>query len=148
MKEFLGYLKAFDLKSIFISPSTNGFIQFFRYVFVGGIATVVDWAILYSATEWGGIHYIFSAVISFIGGLATNFLLSKLLVFSASQAKTGLFMEFVGYALIGAVGLGLTVLIMYVFTEILCMHYMLSKIIATALVLAWNYLARKNIIYQ
>ena len=148
MKEFFEYLKSFNLKAIFITPSTNGFIQFFRYVFVGGIATVVDWAILFAATEWGGIHYIFSAVLSFFGGLAANFLLSKLLVFSASEAKIGPFMEFVGYALIGAVGLGLTVLIMYVFTEMLGLYYMLSKVIATILVLFWNYLARKKILYQ
>ena len=105
MKEFFGYLKAFDLKAIFLTPTTNGFLQFFRYVFVGGIATVVDWGILFFVTEFGGLHYIFSAVLSFFGGLAANFVLSKLLVFSASEARTGMFMEFVGYALIGAVGL-------------------------------------------
>ena len=148
MKEFFHYLKAFDLKALFITPTTNGFLQFFRYAFVGGIATVVDWAILFLATELGGLHYIFSAVLSFFGGLATNFALSKLLVFSASEAKTGLLLEFVGYALIGAVGLGLTVLIMYLFTEILGWYYMLSKALATILVLFWNYIARKKLVYD
>ena len=148
MKEFFGYLKGFDLKAIFLTPTTNGFLQFFRYVFVGGIATVVDWAILFFVTEFGGLHYIFSAVLSFFGGLAANFVLSKLLVFSASEARTGMFMEFVGYALIGAVGLGFTVLIMYTCTEILGMYYMLSKVIATLLVLFRNYIARKKLVYE
>lgn len=148
MKEFFEYLKAFDLKAIFLAPTTNGFLQFFRYVFVGGIATIVDWAILFIATEYGGVHYIFSAILSFFGGLATNYALSKLLVFSASEAKTGAFMEFVGYTIIGAVGLGLTVLIMYVLTEMLGLYYMLSKVTATIIVLFWNYIARKKLLYE
>jgi len=148
MREFFEYLKAFNLKAILLEPTTNGFLQFFRYIFVGGIATIVDWAILFYATEFGGLHYILSAVLSFFGGLATNFVLSKLLVFSASEARTGMFMEFVGYALIGAVGLGLTVLIMYVLTEMLSVYYMLSKVIATFVVLFWNFIARKKLVYE
>ena len=147
MNEFFSYLKKMDLKAIFLTPTTNGFLQFFRYAFVGGIATVVDWAIQYIATE-AGLHYLLSGILSFLGGLAVNFLLSKRLVFKASQARVGTTAEFLGYAVIGAIGLGLTLLIMYFFTDILHLHYMLSKVIATLLVLFWNYIARKKLLYR
>ena len=147
MQEFLDYLKKFDIKAILITPSNNSFLQFIRYAFVGGVATVVDWGVLFLATE-SGLYYILSAVISFIAGLAVNFALSKLLVFKAAEAKVGSVMEFVSYGIIGVLGLLLTMGIMYVLTDIAGLHYMLSKITATVLVLFWNYIARKKLLYN
>jgi len=148
MKEFFELLKKFDLKSIFITPTKNGFLQFFRYLFVGGIATVVDWGILFLLTDIAKIHHLVSAIISFIAGLAANFILSKALVFKQNEARVNPLWEFVSYAVIGVVGLGITELIMFVITDCFNQHYMLSKVIATVIVLAWNYLARKIIIYK
>lgn len=148
MKEFFALLKDFDLKGIFLTPTKNGFLQFFRYLFVGGIATVVDWGVLMGLTELLQLHHLVSAIFAFVAGLGTNFLLSKLLVFSASEAKTNSLLEFLGYALIGLVGLGMTELILFLFTDGLSLHYMLSKAIATAVVLVWNYLARKLLLYK
>lgn len=147
MKEFFEYLKAFYLKAILITPTTNSFLQFIRYVFVGGIATIADWGVLYIATE-SGLYYIISAVISFVVGLAVNFALSKLLVFKSNEAKVGSVLEFVSYGIIGLIGLGLTMAIMYVMTDVCGVHYMLSKVLATVLVLFWNYIARKKILYR
>ena len=44
--------------------------------------------------------------------------------------------------------LGMTELILFLFTDGLSLHYMLSKAIATAVVLVWNYLARKLLLYK
>ena len=77
-----------------------------------------------------------------------NYLLSKLLVFQAEKARTRASVEFLGYALIGAVGLAITMGLMHVFTEWVGLHFMLSKIIATLIVLIWNFTARKLILYQ
>ncbi len=150
MKEFFELLKKFDLKGIFITPTSNGFLQFFRYAFVGGIAAVIDFALLYVFTEWFHFHHMISAIIAFIGGLCTNFLLSKLLVFNknAVESRVKPVWEFLSYALIGVIGLGITELILFVFTEKIGIHYMISKLIATIVVLIWNYLARKVFIYK
>ncbi len=148
MKEFFELLKRFDLKGIFITPTTNGFLQFFRYLFVGGVATIVDWGVLYVMTSVLGVYYLYSSIASFMAGLLTNFILSKLLVFKASEARVNPWMEFLGYALIGVVGLGITELILYVMTDLLGVYYMVSKVVATVVVLAWNYIARKKILYK
>ena len=148
MKEFFELLKKFDLKGILVTPTKNGFLQFIRYVFVGGIATVVDWGVLFLLTEYAHIHHLVSAIIAFVAGLITNFFLSKLLVFKANEARVNAVMEFVSYAVIGVIGLGITELIMFLFTDCLNTHYMISKVIATAVVLVWNYLARKLILYK
>ena len=148
MKEFLTLLKRFDLRGIFLTPTNNSFLQFFRYLFVGGIAMVVDAGVLFALTELLSLHYLVSAIFAFVAGLVTNFLLSKLLVFRGSEARANALMEFLGYALIGVVGLGITELILFLFTNSMTLHYMLSKAIATVVVLAWNYLARKLILYK
>lgn len=148
MKEFLELLKKFDLKSIFLTPTKNGFLQFFRYVFVGGLATIVDLGLLFLLTDLVHIYHLLSAIIAFLAGLITNFFLSKLLVFKANEARVSPIIEFIGYALIGLIGLGITELIMFLFTNCLNIHYMISKIIATVIVLAWNYISRKLIVYK
>lgn len=148
MKEFFELVRRFDLKGIFLVPTKNGFLQFFRYVFVGGIATIVDWGTLFLLTDYLHIYHLISAVFSFVAGLITNFLLSKLLVFNANEAKVKPFMEFLSYAAIGVIGLGITELIMFVFTNLWTVHYMISKMIATVIVLIWNYTARKTLVYN
>lgn len=148
MKEFFDLLKRFDLKGIFITPTKNGFLQFFRYLFVGGIATIVDWGFLFLLTDFAHINHLISAIIAFVAGLITNFFLSKMLVFQANEAKVNAVMEFVSYAVIGVIGLGITELIMFLFTNCWNTHYMISKAIATVIVLVWNYLARKLIVYN
>ena len=148
MTEFFTFLKKGDFKAIFVSPTKNSFLQFFRYAFVGGIATVVDWGILFLLTEFAHIYFLISASIAFLAGLVTNFVLSRQLVFKASTAKVPPLVEFITYAIIGVVGLGITELILALFTNIWSIHYMLSKCIATVLVLFWNYAARKYILYK
>ncbi len=148
MKEFWILVKKLDWKGLFLIPTKNGFLQFFRYVFVGGIATVADWGLLFALTDLGHVHYLVSAIIAFVAGLIVNFCLSKLLVFKANEAKVNTVIEFVSYAIIGVIGLGITELIMLLFTHGFEVHYMISKAIATIVVLAWNYLARKQVIYR
>ena len=147
MKEFFDLLKRFDLKGLFLTPTKNGFLQFFRYLFVGGIATVVDWGVLLALTELVGIHEMISAAFGFVAGLATNYLLSKLLVFRANEANARGVLEFLGYALIGLMGLGITELLLWIGARF-SLHYMVLKAIATAVVLAWNYLARRFWLYK
>ena len=147
MKEFFDLLKKFDLKGLLITPTKNGFLQFFRYLFVGGIATVADWGVLLALTELWGIHQMISAAFGFVAGLATNYVLSKLLVFRANEANTGGILEFLGYALIGLMGLGITELLLWIGASF-SLHYMVFKAMATALVLVWNYLARKMLLYK
>ena len=148
MKELFQLMKNVDIKGLFIVPTQNGFLQFFRYAFIGGIATIIDWSTLFILTDIVSIHYLFSACFSFLVGLIVNFLLSKLMVFKAEEAKVNGVLEFVAYAIIGAVGLGLTELIMLGFTDFVKLHYMMSKVIATVMTLVWNYIARKRIIYS
>ena len=158
MKEFFTLLKQGKFKAIFLDPTNNGFLQFFRYLFVGGIATVVD-LFLSFGTEWlvstttsitEQLVYIIATTVGFAGGLTTNFLLSRAFVFGTKEAraktKGG---EFFGHFLVGAIGLGMSYLIVWVGTSfILKGNYPVFRITATVIVFVWNYLARKFFVYK
>ncbi len=145
MKEFFKLLGKLDFKNIFITPTDNGFIQFFRYVFVGGVAFLADAGILF-LLELLGLNYLIAAIFAFIVGLIANYVMSKLLVFQKSSINGKL--EFVFYGIIGLIGLGLTELFMYLFTDVWGLYFMISKIIVAVIVLIWNFLARKLILYR
>lgn len=129
---------------IFIEKTDNSLLQFIRYFFVGGVAAVVNIGMLFIFTDVCHIYYLVSNIISFTLGLIVNYILSKLLVFqdkvSLSASK-----EFIIYAIIGVVGLGIDTLLMSVFTDTFNIYYMLSKIISTLLVFVWNFGARKGL---
>ena len=132
---------------LFVEPTTNIWLQLLRYVFVGGVAFVADYGTLFLLTHYAGVHYLLSAGIAFSIGLTVNYLLSISWVFNKNRS-TKPWVEFMVFALIGIVGLGLNELIMYVATDLLHLHYMVSKLISTALVFCWNFFARKLIIFK
>ena len=148
MKEFLGILFSFDFKKIFYTPTDNGLLQFFRYAFVGGWATIADWGVFALFNEVVRLHYLISAPIAFLMGLTVNYLLSKKFVFSAENSNHSASTEFIVYCIIGIIGLLMTMVIMWVLTEFAGFLPMISKIIATAIVLVWNFLARKFVLYK
>lgn len=145
MKELTDALLHVNLDVLFREKTTNPFIQFFRYIFVGGLAFLADAATLWLCEKV--MHYMIAAVIAFITGLAVNYLLSIFFVFSESSAVKNKVGEFTVYAVIGVIGLALTEIIMYVLTDLCHLHFLLSKIVAAAVVLVWNFAARKKILY-
>ena len=132
---------------LFKDKTENTLIQLFRYGFVGGIAFLVDYGILYALTEFFGLHYLLSATIAFIFGLVTNYLLSVVWVFNSHKTESR-WTEFTVFALIGIIGLGLNALIMYLCTDVLAIHYLISKLISTVIVFFWNFFARKTILFK
>ena len=135
------------LKALFHTRTDNVSIQFFRYLFVGGGAFVVDFGSLLILTEWFNIYYLFSAALAFLLGLITNYFLSTTWVFN-KRTLNKRHHEFIIFAIIGIVGLGLNELIIWYFTEKFLFHYAFSKIIAAAVVLFWNFTARKIVLFR
>ena len=132
---------------LFVDRTDNWFIQLFRYLFVGGFAFLADYGLLVLLTEVFGLHYLVSATISFLAGLVVNYLLSTSWIFRKSTLENK-WAEFLIFAVIGVVGLGLNNLLLYLLTDKLHIHYMISKLITTALVMIWNFGARKIVLFN
>ena len=135
------------LNKLLLKPTGNTILQLFRYGFVGGMAFLVDYTTLFCLTHYAGIPYLLSAIIAFIFGLIANYLISISWVFQHSR-KMRVWQEFLFFAVIGVVGLGLNELIMYVVTDIIHLHYMISKLFSTVIVFFWNFFARKYLVFD
>lgn len=127
-------------------PTDNIMIQFFRYVFVGGTAFVVDFFFLYFFSDICGIYYLVSAVFSFIISVLVNYVMSTRWVFNQDNIENKV-VEFNLFMLISTIGLVFTEILLYFFTDICGMHYLISKIISAVIVLFWNFLARRVMFY-
>lgn len=134
-------------KITFVYETTNWVVQLIRYVFVGGFAFIVDYGLLYILTEFGHIHYIISATISFISGLIVNYIISTKWIFTKSKiSNTSI--EFLMYSVIGVIGLVFNDFLIYLFTEWLHIHYMISKLVTAAIVMGWNFIGRRTILFN
>lgn len=118
------------------------FKQVIKFGLVGGIAFVIDYGILFIATEVIGIYYLLSSCISFVISLVFNYRASILWVFHVNEekSKANVFSLFVIFSI---VGLLINQLIMWVGVEHLYLHYLFVKIIATAIVMVFNFITRK-----
>jgi putative flippase GtrA len=133
------------VSNLVANKTDNLFVQLFRYTFVGGIAFVVDFGLLFVLTTYAGFHYQLSAALSFIAGLTVNYLMSIKWVFNA-DANRNKTLDFFLFAIIGVIGLVLNALIIYAFTELVGVYYLISKIISTIIVFFWNFLGRRYIL--
>ena len=134
------------IDKLFKQKTDNIFIQLFRYIFVGGTAFAVDFFFLYFFSDICGIYYLISAVLSFIISVLVNYIMSTKWVFNQDNIENKV-LEFNLFILISTIGLGFTEILLYLFTDIFGIYYLISKIIAAIIVLFWNFIARRVMFY-
>ena len=120
------------------------FLEIVRFCFVGGLSLIVDCAVLFELTEFFNVHYLYSAGISFTVSVIFNYWLCVKYVFKNAKKQTPKQAAiFIGSSV---VGLGLNQICMWLFVEIVALHYMLAKLGATVIVTLWNYVAKRKAI--
>jgi len=132
------------------------FYEFSRYVLVGGLAFGLDFAVLYLAKTFlfphlGSAGILLAAALGFTAGLVFNYIFSLIFVFKHidEKAKRHKFRSFALFALIGVIGLLLTELCMYAGVSLFGPEwYLFVKIFTAGIVLLWNYLGRKILIFK
>jgi len=131
-------------------------LEFFRYVLVGGFAFIIDIGTLYLFRTFvfynlGANGILISTAIGFIAGLIFNYIFSNLFVFKKidESVKKHPVRSFTIFTIIGIIGLGLTETGMYAGIRFFGQEYYLYvKIVIAAVVLLWNYIARKIFIFK
>jgi putative flippase GtrA len=120
--------------------------EFVRYSVAGGMAFVVDAALLFVFKEHGGLHYLVAAAIAYAAGVVTTYLLNSTWVFRRRRfARRPV--EFALFVAIALSSLGLNELLMWVLTDHASVHYMISKAIATGVLWFYNYGVRRWILF-
>lgn len=119
--------------------------QILRFCVVGGLAFIVDFGLLVFLTEIAGWNYLWSATCSFIVSCVFNYFLSVYWVFDRSIKQQG-WKRLVQMALfigLASCGLAINNLIMWFTVEIIGESYILGKLVATFIVMIFNYITRK-----
>ena len=126
--------------------------EFFRYIFAGGMAFLIDFGTLIACREllfvdfaWG----VYAAVVlAFIAGHIANYVLSLWLVFTdPEERRKGLTMSaFWLFALCALIGMGITELGMWIRYGLMHFHYVAVKVVMAALVFVMNFVGRKIIV--
>ena len=123
------------------------FVQIMRFAVVGGIAFVIDFGLLLFLTEYVGLNYLLSATISFIVSVIVNYLLSIAWVFTAAKgqpkSKTKSAIQIILFFILSTCGLFINNGIIWFSVEILSISYIIGKLVATFVVMVFNFITRK-----
>ena len=117
--------------------------QLMKFGVVGIVATVIDFVVLTILTETFGVYYLTSAAIGFIIATLFNYVASMRYVFNSRFGPHEKRKELIIFILLSVVGLGLNQFFMWLFVEFFSIFYIFSKVLATVLVMTWNFVSRK-----
>lgn len=147
------------------------FFEIFRYLLVGGIATVFDYTAWFVFFTWvcppsligQTVSMIIAVAVGFIVGLLVNWVLSQAFVFRHVKDKREARSKksFIIFSVVGVIGLAITQIGMFLaqflptfsifgYVEFLGHEWKwwLMKVAMTGIVLVWNYLGRKLLIFK
>ncbi len=121
---------------------------FLKYATVGVLGTIIDVGSLALMVTISGIDPTSSSIMyvfvtaAFLLAVINNFFLNRAWTFGLKEKKNGK-RQFVKFLLTSLVGLLLTNLLMLVFVQVLLLWYIFGKLITSAIILSWNFLANK-----
>lgn len=128
-----------------------------KFVFTGGVCFLIEYAALILLKEWLRLPVVAATPIAFLISVVFNYLLCVKWVFDG--AKEGSRKAQVGFVITSGIGFFLNWLLMWALTALLgedvllltlfgveVKVYMLNKIIATGLVMVWNYFTKRYLL--
>ena len=116
-------------------------IQIFKFIIVGGIATIIDWIIYFLLYNYLGFEPLVANILSYLLATIYNYFGSVKYVFKVNDKKFK--KTFTIFLILSLVGLGLSELLIYLMINIMLINKMISKIIATMLVMVFSFVTRK-----
>ena len=120
------------------------YIQIFKFVVVGGIATLIDWIIYFVLFNYFHIFPLISNIISYSISVIYNFIMSVKWVFDTKdKSMKRLLFEFIILSLIGLI---ISEFIIWLFLEILSFNSIIAKILSTLIVMIINFILRKKVL--
>lgn len=125
-----------------IKNSKNIYEQIFKFGIVGGIATIIDWIVYYILYNFCNLDPLLANIFSFAVSVVYNYIASVKWVFNIdkNKSKNRMFFEFMLFSIIGLL---LTEALLFLFINKMAINEMVSKIIATAIVMVFNFITRK-----
>lgn len=117
-------------------------IQIFKFAIVGGVATIIDFVFLYLFREFCHFPLLVSNTLSFCISVIYNYIASVRWVFDVNKEKDAK-KQFVIFIVFSVLGLLLNNAIMWITVDFLSIYYLLAKVVATVIVMIFNFVTRK-----
>ena len=115
--------------------------QIVKFGFVGGTAFLIDAGVLMILSKNLGINYMIANVISFTVSVIYNYIMSMKFVFDVKENNPQ--KNFVQFIILSIIGLVINEIIMKLCVGLLSLTLLISKILATAVVMVYNFISRK-----
>lgn len=121
--------------------------QVMKFVVVGGLSFVLDFIIYFVLTNFLSVYYLIAGFFSFTLSLIFNYLMSMKFVFkSKDDLKKS--HEFVIFATLSVMGLGLNLLSLYILVDLFKMNDLIAKVFVAGIVMVFNFVTRKIFLEQ
>ena len=125
--------------------------EVFKFLLVGGISTLIDFAVMYLFFEFIFANTILATGIGFLTGLAFNWYFSVVYVYTADDndakfAKSA--KGFIFFGVLSGIGLAIHMLGMWLGNVKMGINEWLIKVVLTIVVLTFNYITRKKLIFS
>lgn len=125
-----------------------------RFVVVGGASFVIDFGLLFVFQEFvfkavaGGV--LISQALSFSISLIVHYFLATFWVFRGHSVKSVSSHARASslFVITNLMGLGINEIILFIGSTLFGFHYLVVKLFAAALVMIWNYVAQKFVVYH
>lgn len=121
--------------------------EFIRYFVASAGALAIDLGLLFCLVELFGIHYLTSAVVSFMTGMLFVYALSVRWVFNHRSVQNRR-LELTIFLVIGFAGLALNAAIMWTGTDAVGLPYLVSKLFSIVIVFTFNFAMRKALLFS
>ena len=115
-------------------------VQFLNFAWVGTVATALQYLVLIVLVQFGDLKPALASSLGYAAGAGINYLLNYYYTFASERRHFQAMLKFLTVAVIG---LAVNSLIVAVATEKLRLHYLLAQVIATGVVLMWNFSANR-----
>ncbi len=123
------------------------YVQFIRFAITGALSATLEVGVLVALVEYfGQSHIYWFNTFAFSLAVGLNYWLSRTWVFESGKYSQGF--EFVAFTVMAVIGLLLNYLIMKLAIEQLYLHYLLAKGLAIIIVVAWNFVSKKFIVFK
>lgn len=116
------------------------FHRFMCFAGVGAIGTLLHFGILVALVQGLGIDAVFASTVGYVVGAFVNYTLNYRYTFASNKGHREAMVKFFSVA---AVGMFLNGSFVSFGVEFIGAHYLLAQIVATGLVLLWNYGANR-----
>lgn len=123
-------------------PDSVGIIvrQFLSFAGLGLIGTSAHYATLFTLVEALALNPVLASSVGFVVGALVNYYLTRTYTFRSSTPHVYGLPKF---AMVAAVGMFLNTSIMSLITFFTSIHYIVAQIVATGIILIWNFLGNR-----